>query len=149
MLAAAQRLRRRGEFAAAIRGGRRAGRGSLVVHVTPGDQGQTGQQGRNVQLDQTDGPVRTEGTSLPARAGFVVSKAVGGAVTRNKVKRRLRALMRERLEGLPAGTDVVVRAQPSAAECGYPRLGQDLDAALAAALRPGRPGRRGGERGRE
>jgi ribonuclease P protein component len=143
MLAAAQRLRRRGEFAAAIRGGRRAGRGSLVVHVTTGAQGQTG------QLDLTDGPVRAEGTSSPARAGFVVSKAVGGAVTRNKVKRRLRALMRERLVGLPAGTDVVVRAQPSAADCGYPRLGQDLDAALAAALRPGRPGRRGGERGHE
>jgi ribonuclease P protein component len=145
MLAAAQRLRRRGEFAAAIRGGRRAGRGSLVVHVATGTQDQSGQQHHNV----IDGPVRTESTRLPSRAGFVVSKAVGGAVTRNKVKRRLRALMRERLADLPAGTQVVVRAQPSAAARGYPRLGQDLDAALAAALRPGRPARRGGERGHE
>jgi|SRR4051794_25223813 ribonuclease P protein component len=138
MLAAAQRLRRRGEFAATIRGGRRAGRGSVVVHATvvPG----TG------QLDVTCEPART---GTPARAGFVVSKAVGGAVTRNKVKRRLRALMRERLAGLPGGTQVVVRAQPGAAARPYPRLADDLDAALAAALRPGRPRRRAAEPGRD
>jgi ribonuclease P protein component len=60
------------------------------------------------------------------------------------VKRRLRALMRERLAGLPDGTDVVVRAQPSAATREYPRLAADLDAALAAALRPGPPRSRPG-----
>ena len=37
-------------------------------------------------------------TATPARVGFVVSKAVGNAVVRNRVKRRLRHLARERLD---------------------------------------------------
>ncbi|SCF43582.1 ribonuclease P protein component [Micromonospora mirobrigensis] len=74
-----------------------------------------------------------EENSAPTRAGFVVSKAVGSAVVRNKVRRRLRHLVRERLTGLPAGTTLVVRAQPSAADTSYARLGTDLDAAIAAA----------------
>ncbi|MEU4751494.1 ribonuclease P protein component, partial [Micromonospora tulbaghiae] len=68
--------------------------------------------------------------------GFVVSKAVGGAVVRNKVRRRLRHLVRERLAELPAGTTLVVRALPAAADATYTRLGADLDAALAAARTP-------------
>jgi ribonuclease P protein component len=147
MLAAAQRLRRRGEFAATIRGGRRAGRGGVVVHATQLDTRVTSTTGVGAPTGrhpQDIEPARAGGALPPARAGFVVSKAVGGAVVRNTVKRRLRALMRERLAGLPAGTDVVVRAQPMAAGRPYPRLAEDLDAALAAALRPGRSGRGSG-----
>jgi ribonuclease P protein component len=65
----------------------------------------------------------------------VVPKAVGGAVVRNKVKRRLRHLVREPLGQLPAGTDLVVRALPGAAERSYLQLAADLAAALAAAAR--------------
>jgi ribonuclease P protein component len=50
----------------------------------------------------------------PPRVGFVVSGAVGGAVVRNRTKRRLRALVAARLDRLPAGADVVVRANPPA-----------------------------------
>jgi len=78
-------------------------------------------------------PARAE--QLPARAGFVVSRSVGGAVVRNQVKRRLRHLVRDRLAGLPAGTRLVVRALPSAADRSYEDLGRDLEAALAGALR--------------
>jgi ribonuclease P protein component len=81
------------------------------------------------------------------RAGFVVSKAVGGAVVRNRVRRRLRHLMRSRLGLLPDHTDVVVRALPSAANRTYAALGADLDGALSTivkdAIRPARPRRRG------
>jgi ribonuclease P protein component len=59
-----------------------------------------------------------------------VSKAVGNAVARNLVKRRLRHLMRERMDQLPTGSLVVVRALPGAAEADYDRLRGDLDAAL-------------------
>lgn len=51
-----------------------------------------------------------------ARVGFVVSKAVGNAVTRNRVKRQLRHLAAEPLRRTPATTQVVVRALPAAAE---------------------------------
>lgn len=64
------------------------------------------------------------------RAGFVVSKAVGGAVVRNLVKRRLRHLLRDRLDLLPAGSLVVVRALPGAGEADHGQLARDLDTAL-------------------
>lgn len=59
-----------------------------------------------------------------------MSKAVGGAVVRNKVKRRLRHLMRERVDQLPPGSLVVVRALPPAGDADHAQLAQDLDAAL-------------------
>lgn len=77
-----------------------------------------------------------EQPSASTRAGFVVSKAVGNAVVRNRVRRRLRALTRERLAALPAGSTLVVRALPAAAEASYPRLAADLDAALTVARSP-------------
>lgn len=72
----------------------------------------------------------------PPRVGFVVSKAVGGAVLRNRAKRRLRALMASRLAGIPAGYDVVIRANPAAAGATYDELGADLDRLLTAVIRP-------------
>jgi ribonuclease P protein component len=66
----------------------------------------------------------------PVRAGFVVGRAVGNAVHRNRVKRQLRHLMAERLSALPAHASVVVRANPVAAVAGVARLGNDLDRCL-------------------
>ncbi len=62
----------------------------------------------------------------PARFGFVVSKAVGGAVTRNLVKRRLQALAAEAILGGFSGADVVARAMPGADAAGYAQLRADL-----------------------
>jgi ribonuclease P protein component len=62
--------------------------------------------------------------------GFVVSKAVGPAVTRNLVKRRLRHLMRARVEHLRAGDLLVVRAQRAAAVASYRDLEAELDRCL-------------------
>jgi len=65
------------------------------------------------------------------RVGFVVSKAVGPAVTRNLVKRRLRHLCRDRVPVLPAGSMLVVRALPAAASASYEALARELDRCLA------------------
>jgi ribonuclease P protein component len=77
---------------------------------------------------------RASAPQAPARVGFVVSKAVGSAVVRNRVKRQLRHLVRARLGELPVGTLVVVRANPAAAKAG-PALAVDLDSALTTVLR--------------
>jgi ribonuclease P protein component len=69
-------------------------------------------------------------SSEPVRAGLVVSKAVGPAVTRNLVKRRLRHLVREHLGGLPSGSLVVLRAQPTAASASYTELAAELERCL-------------------
>jgi ribonuclease P protein component len=113
MLATAHRMRRSGDFAAAIRAGSRSGRVTVVIHLQQG-----GGQG-------------------PPRAGFVVSRAVGGAVERNRVRRRLRHLVRDHLDDLPAGSLLVVRALPAAATAPYPRLAEDLTVALRSARRTG------------
>jgi ribonuclease P protein component len=139
VLGAAQRLRNSREFAAAARAGRRVGRGALVVYLDLGELPESSPQ------STTTKPVRGSGAGRKpslARTGFVVSKAVGGAVTRNTVRRRLRHLVRERLNTLPAGATLIVRALPGAADLPYERLGADLDAALTAAREPRRPARR-------
>lgn len=76
----------------------------------------------------------TQPSSEPARVGFVVSRAVGTAVTRNLVKRRLREVVRGRLGDLPPGTLLVVRANPAAATASWPGLQRDLKVALGRAL---------------
>jgi ribonuclease P protein component len=65
---------------------------------------------------------------------LVVGRRVGKAVTRNRVKRRLRHLMRSRVEGLAGGTLCVVRALPPAAWASYHQLERDLDSALTSTL---------------
>ena len=55
-----------------------------------------------------------------------MSKAVGNAVVRNRVKRRLRALSVGSLADLPDSSVLVVRALPPAAEASSVELGADL-----------------------
>jgi ribonuclease P protein component len=62
-----------------------------------------------------------------------VSKAVGNAVIRNRVKRRLRHLAREHVSALPGSAVLVVRALPAAGGASYDDLRADLAGALAKA----------------
>ena len=116
MLTQANRLTSSREFAPAIRSGRRTGTRTLVLHLALGAD-----------------PAGRGGRAVP-RVGFVVSKAVGSAVVRNKVKRRLRHLARERLTSLPGTAVLVVRALPAAAQASYDELGADLDRGLVRLL---------------
>jgi ribonuclease P protein component len=101
-------------FAEAVRAGRRAGTRTLVVHVSH--------------------PAAERLADRPPRVGLVVGKAVGDAVVRNLVKRRLRHLMRERVDSLPPCALAVVRALPPAATASYDQLADDLDHALSRVL---------------
>ena len=55
-----------------------------------------------------------------ARYGFIVSKRVGKAVVRNRVKRRLREIVRQL--DLKPGTDIVLSARPQAAQANFGAL---------------------------
>jgi len=103
-------MRRSADFTATVRHGARSGRETLVVHLVADGHG---------------------------TVGFVVPRAVGGAVVRNRVKRRLRALVAARLD-MVAGADLVVRALPAAADASYDKLSADLDGAVRHAQRRGR-----------
>ena len=110
-------------FAAAVRRGRRAASRTLVVHVHAADPADPDTPDPAVHAV----PATAQG---PTRVGLVVSKAVGNAVARNRVKRRLRHLLRERVDRLPPGALVVVRALPSASGARSPELTRDLDRCL-------------------
>lgn len=147
MLPAAARLTRSQDFGLVVRRGRRAGRSRLVMHMLPQPGGtgaaaaraaescsddvvvrDGGEHGSDTASSTETAPIRER--AEPPRVGFVVSKAVGNAVVRHRVARRLRHLMRERLGRLPAGTLVVVRALPPSAGASSRDLGRDLDSAF-------------------
>ena len=107
MLSAERRLRHRDDFTVALRTGRRAGTGRLVLHWAATDR------------------------AHPTRVGFVVSKAVGGSVVRHRTQRRLRHVAAGRLTTLPAlGGLLVVRALPAAGTATSAELAVDVDRGL-------------------
>ena len=64
---------------------------------------------------------REDGGEEPRVGLSVPKKAVGSAVARNRIKRRLRELWRARLEQLPAGRDYVLSVRPGLAEAAEER----------------------------
>jgi ribonuclease P protein component len=80
---------------------------------------------------------REEGTSEGARLGLAVPKAVGSAVVRNKMKRRLRETFQSRLPELPQDQDYVLVVRPGFAEAvesrGFDWLGERVEEILGKA----------------
>jgi ribonuclease P protein component len=93
----------------ALRAGRRARRGAISVTYVPAE-------------------------SAPPRVAFAIGKHTGGAVVRNRTRRRLRAALRE-LQGrgaLPPGA-YLVGGSPDLARLPWSALCTDLEAAVLAA----------------
>ncbi len=90
MLAKANRIVRGDDFRRVVRTGRRASGRLAVVH-------------------------RAEPEAAVARFGFIVSKQVGNAVIRNRVRRRLSEIVRAELDTIEIA-DIVIRALPAAAD---------------------------------
>jgi len=109
VLAKANRVVLADDFRAAVRRGRRVSTPSAVYHRLATDP------------------------AHPLRFGVIVSKAVGNAVNRNLVRRRLRALGRTRVEAGGRGEDVVIRvlpASPDLSQHSWDSLSADMHAAL-------------------
>jgi len=68
--------------------------------------------------------VKASDPDTASRFGCVVSKKVGNAVVRNRVKRRLRSLAQTLIDTSPVGVDVVVRALPEAGRASFAELSQ-------------------------
>jgi ribonuclease P protein component len=108
VLPAAHRLRSAADFTSVTKHGRRVRSGSVVVYLLAE-------------------PAETRAAS---RVGLVVGKAVGASVVRHQVSRRLRAQLHERLDRIPSGAKLVVRALPETSTASSAALGHDLTRAL-------------------
>jgi ribonuclease P protein component len=95
------RLVRRGEFDAAYRAGKRRSNSHFTIFL------------RANQLPHS-------------RFGFSIKKALGGAVVRNRIRRRVREIVRcHRLE-IPAGWDIVIHPKSRVAKAEFAALTADF-----------------------
>ena len=102
-----ERLKQRADFLAAAAGAKAPG-GAFVLQA------------------------RARGDSAPSRVGFTVSKKVGNAVERNRVRRRLKDVVRLALRaGLPRGHDYVLVGRRAALSVSFDRLNSDFSRAVA------------------
>lgn len=97
------------------------------------------------------------------RFGFTVTKRLGGAVRRNRIRRRLKAAVVDAAAGARAGTDYVIIARDAAFDAPFPEMVTDFEKAFQSIERrlskasqegaggPSRhgPRRDGGKRGRD
>ena len=95
MLAQRNRLRKASEFALAVKGRRVSGENFLLYVATP---------------------PHGEHTGAPVKVGLIVGKNVGSSVVRHRVSRQLRHAIAPQLHQFPAGTLLVFRAHPGAAQ---------------------------------
>ena len=95
MLAQKNRLRKASDFALASKGARVAGENFLLYIATPANG---------------------VGDGAPVKVGLIVGKNVGGSVVRHRVSRQLRHAIAPHLHQFPAGTLLVFRAHPGAAQ---------------------------------
>ncbi len=60
------------------------------------------------------------------RFGVSIKKALGGAVVRNRIRRRLRELVRCHRQEIPAGWDIVIHPKSAVAKAPFPALAAEL-----------------------
>ena len=95
------RLVRRGEFDAVYRTGKRRSSSHFTVFF------------RANQMPQS-------------RFGFSIKKALGGAVVRNRMRRRMREIVRCHRQEIPAGWDIVIHPKSKVARTEFVQLTQEL-----------------------
>lgn len=90
---------------------------------------------------------RRRGDGRPPRVGFTVSKKVGGSVERNRVRRRLREVVRLSVaRNFHGGSDYVVIGRAAALEMTFSRLVEDFAGALTRLDKARQPSDRSGQR---
>ena len=106
------RLLARGEFDAVYEGGRRRASKQFLVFYR-----------------------RREATASSSRFGISVKKALGGAVVRNRLKRRIREILRLHRQEIATGWDIVIHPRRSVATAPFAPIERELLDLLASALK--------------
>ena len=108
------RLVRRGEFDAVYRAGKRRASSHFTVFL------------RANQMPQS-------------RFGFSIKKALGGAVVRNRMRRRIREIVRCHRQEIPAGWDIVIHPKSAMARAPFATVTADLLRLLRSGGTNGKP----------
>ena len=112
-MAAKHRIRRGADYRAVVRTGYRVGGKYCLAHAVL----------LYPESDQNENVSReTLAADLTPRFGFIITKAVGKAVTRNLVRRRMQSICDEAVREGFSGATVVFRVFPQAAAVNYQEL---------------------------
>ena len=105
--------------------------------ISADDFRSTMRTGRKFASDHLVTYIKKSDPQGPVKFGFVVAKSVGGAVSRNLVKRRLRAVARELLAQLNPtdNISIVVRALEGAADASFETLKTEFSSSVQAGVR--------------
>jgi ribonuclease P protein component len=107
------RLVRRGDFEAVYRGGKRRSSAQFVVFCRPTSE-------------------------TRSRFGISIKKALGGAVVRNRIRRRIREILRRNSSEIPSGWDLVIHPRRSVATATFAPLAKELVSLLRSLAPTGR-----------
>lgn len=114
------RLKQRRDFLRVQQGGRKLHVEHFLVFVAA----------RQPEADATIDPA-----TLPTRLGITVTRKIGCAVVRNRIKRLVREVFRRNRERLPSGLDLVFVAKQQAATLEYADVVADFEVLIQRALR--------------
>lgn len=103
--------------------------------VTADDYRTVLRRGRRIAADNTVVSIFETEDGTDARFGFIVTRKVGNAVKRNSVRRRMKAIAWEFVDGGMTGADVVVRALPVAASADWTVLHSEISTAMDGRIR--------------
>lgn len=70
-----------------------------------------------------------------SRFGMSVGRALGGAVVRNRIRRRVREVLRLNRRGIPSGWDIIVHPRASVAKAEFAAMSDELTTLLRNSLR--------------
>lgn len=101
---------RRGDYEAVYRAGRKASSSQFLIFFRPN-------------------------AAAATRFGISVKKALGGAVVRNRIRRRIREILRLQLGEIAPGWDIVIHPRASVAQLDFSRLQLELANLLRKSLR--------------
>ena len=86
----------------------------------------------------TDEAISTEShdRDSAARFGYIVSKSVGNAVVRNRVRRRMKSVTEDLIHNGITGIDIVFRALPAAADASFSELQREMRKSVSRLSKP-------------
>ena len=98
----------------------------VVPREAPGQKADVKLDGKAEDKATYKAQGKSGGLGRASRFGISVKKALGGAVVRNRIRRRIREILRRNRTEIPTGWDIVIHPRPSVAEAPFASLEAEL-----------------------